>query len=103
MFTVTATGPAWSRLSGQNPKAGAKGSVCGCRAFMTGTLHRIQQETFDSQVFKQAGNGVTVNVIEAIGTLPQADAASPQKMKTQRGKAVWQLEFRINISVQRLR
>ena len=31
--------------------------------------------TSDSQLYKQAGNGVTVNVIEAIGTLlRQADA-----------------------------
>ena len=47
-----------------------QGSVCGCRAF-----DRIEQETSDSQLYKQAGNGVTVNVIEAIGTLlRQADA-----------------------------
>ena len=45
-----------------------QGSVCGCRVFMTGRLT-------DSQLYKQAGNGVTVNVIEAIGTLlRQADA-----------------------------
>ena len=37
-------------------------------------IDRIEQETSDSQLYKQAGNGVTVNVIEAIGTLlRQAD------------------------------
>lgn len=38
-------------------------------------IDRIEQDTSDSQLYKQAGNGVTVNVIEAIGTLlRQADA-----------------------------
>ena len=31
--------------------------------------HIFEQDTSDSQLDKQAGNGVTVNVIEAIGTL----------------------------------
>lgn len=29
----------------------------------------MEQDTSDSQLYKQAGNGVTVNVIEAIGKL----------------------------------
>ena len=30
---------------------------------------RMEKETSDSQLYKQAGNGVTINVIEAIGRL----------------------------------
>ena len=32
-------------------------------------IDRIEKDTSDSQLYKQAGNGVTVNVIEAIGRL----------------------------------
>ena len=66
--------PAWSCLSGQNPEAGAKG-VSAAAGLYDWQIDRIEQETSDSQLYKQAGNGVTVNVIEAIGTLlRQADA-----------------------------
>ena len=44
------------------------------QGFYDWQIDRIEQETSDSQLYKQAGNGVTVNVIEAIGTLlRQAD------------------------------
>lgn len=58
---------------GQNPEAGAKG-VSAAAGLYDWQIDRIEQETSDSQLYKQAGNGVTVNVIEAIGTLlRQAD------------------------------
>ena len=51
------------------------GGWCQGSVFYDWQIDRIEQETSDSQLYKQAGNGVTVNVIEAIGTLlRQADA-----------------------------
>ena len=55
------------------------------QGFYDWQIDRIEQETSDSQLYKQAGNGVTVNVIEAIGTLlRQTDAeirAEDEKIK----------------------
>ncbi len=39
------------------------------QCFYDWQIDRIEQDSSDSQLYKQAGNGVTVNVIEAIGTL----------------------------------
>ncbi len=103
MFTITATDRHGVTYRGRIRRLVPR-ECLRLRAFMTGRLTAVEQETSDSQLYKQAGNGVTVNVIEAIGTLlGRQIQRSGQRMKRQRGKAVWQLEFRINISVQRLR
>ena len=69
---------------GKNPEVSTR-SACGCRGFTTGRLTVQNRKTSDSQLYKQAGNGVTVNVIEAIGTLlRQTDAeirAEDEKIK----------------------
>ena len=45
------------------------------QGYHDGQIDRIITDTSDSQLYKQAGNGVTVNVIEAIGrNLREADA-----------------------------
>ena len=74
MFTITATdrhGVAYrGRIRRLVPRECLR-----LQGFYDWQIDRIEQETSDSQLYKQAGNGVTVNVIEAIGTLlRQADA-----------------------------
>ena len=45
------------------------------QGYHDGQIDRIIGDTSDSQLYKQAGNGVTVNVIEAIGrNLREVDA-----------------------------
>ena len=73
MFTITATdrhGVAYrGRIRRLVPRECLR-----LQGFYDWQIDRIEQETSDSQLYKQAGNGVTVNVIEAIGTLlRQAD------------------------------
>ena len=73
MFTITATdrhGVTYrGRIRRLVPREGRR-----LQGFYDWQIDRIEQETSDSQLYKQAGNGVTVNVIEAIGTLlRQAD------------------------------
>ena len=74
MFTITATdrhGVAYrGRIRRLVPRECLR-----LQGFYDWQIDRIEQDTSDSQLYKQAGNGVTVNVIEAIGTLlRQADA-----------------------------
>ena len=70
MFTITATdrhGVAYrGRIRRLVPRECLR-----LQGFYDWQIDRIEQETSDSQLYKQAGNGVTVNVIEAIGTLLQ--------------------------------
>ena len=70
MFTITATdrhGVAYrGRIRRMVPRE--------CRrlqGFYDWQIDHKEQETSDNQLYKQAGNGVTVNVIEAIGRLLQ--------------------------------
>ena len=91
MFTITATdrhGVAYRAESG-----GWCQGVSRLQGFYDWQIDRIEQETSDSQLYKQAGNGVTVNVIEAIGTLlRQADAeirAEDEKDKEVRQYGSW--------------
>lgn len=103
MFTITATdrhGVAYrSRIRKLVPRECLR-----LQGFYDWQLTALNRILPDSQLYKQAGNGVTVNVIEATESLLwQAGAETGQRMKRQRGKAVWQLEFRISTSVQRLR
>ena len=37
------------------------------QGYRDGQISKMEKETSDNQLYKQAGNGVTVNVIEAIG------------------------------------
>ena len=37
------------------------------QGYWDGQISKMEKETSDNQLYKQAGNGVTVNVIEAIG------------------------------------
>ncbi len=84
MFTITATdrhGVAYrGRIRRLVPRECLR-----LQGFYDWQIDRIEQDTSDSQLYKQAGNGVTVNVIEAIGTLlRQADAqirAADEKTK----------------------
>ena len=74
MFTITATdrhGVAYrGRIRRLVPRECLR-----LQGFYDWQIDRIEQDTSDSQLYKQAGNGVTVNVIEAIGTLlRQVDA-----------------------------
>mgnify|MGYP000547352678 CR=1 FL=1 len=104
MFTITATDRHGVAYRGRIRKLVPR-ECLRLQGFYDWQIDRTEQDTSDSQLYKQAGNGVTVNVIEAIGTLlRQADAEIRARgMKRQRGKAVWQLEFRISTSVQKLK
>ena len=99
MFTITATdrhGVAYrGRIRRLVPRECLR-----LQGFYDWQIDRIEQETSDSQLYKQAGNGVTVNVIEAIGTLlRQADDRDHQAEGCgESGRAVWNkggLQWRI--------
>jgi hypothetical protein len=79
MFTITATDRHGILPIGAESEGWCQGSVCGCRVFMTGRLISIDRRLLTAQLYKQAGNGVTVNVIEAIGTIvrQKADSRTP--------------------------
>lgn len=67
-------GPAWGRIPWEDPQADTK-ECLRLQGYHDGQIDRIISDTSDSQLYKQAGNGVTVNVIEAIGrNLREADA-----------------------------
>lgn len=74
MFTITATDRHGVAYRGRIRKLVPR-ECLRLQGFYDWQIDRIEQDTSDSQLYKQAGNGVTVNVIEAIGTLlRQADA-----------------------------
>ena len=73
MFTITATDRHGVTYRGRIRRLVPR-ECLRLQGFYDWQIDRIEQETSDSQLYKQAGNGVTVNVIEAIGTLlRQAD------------------------------
>ena len=73
MFTITATDRHGVAYRGRIRKLVPR-ECLRLQGFYDWQIDRIEQDTSDSQLYKQAGNGVTVNVIEAIGTLlRQAD------------------------------
>ena len=84
MFTITATDRHGVAYRGRIRKLVPR-ECLRLQGFYDWQIDRIEQETSDSQLYKQAGNGVTVNVIEAIGTLlRQTDAeirAEDEKIK----------------------
>lgn len=74
MFTITATDRHGVAYRGRIRKLVPR-ECLRLQGFYDWQIDCIEQDTSDSQLYKQAGNGVTVNVIEAIGTLlRQADA-----------------------------
>ncbi len=74
MFTITATDRHGVAYRGRIRKLVPR-ECLRLQGFYDWQIDRTEQDTSDSQLYKQAGNGVTVNVIEAIGTLlRQADA-----------------------------
>ena len=68
MFTITATDRHGVAYRGRIRKLVPR-ECLRLQGFYDWQIDRIEQDTSDSQLYKQAGNGVTVNVIEAIGTL----------------------------------
>ena len=84
MFTITATDRHGVAYRGRIRKLVPR-ECLRLQGFYDWQIDRIEQDTSDSQLYKQAGNGVTVNVIEAIGTLlRQTDAeirAEDEKIK----------------------
>ena len=70
MFTITATDRHGVTYRGRIRRLVPR-ECLRLQGFYDWQIDRIEQETSDSQLYKQAGNGVTVNVIEAIGRLLQ--------------------------------
>ena len=70
MFTITATDRHGVAYQGRIRRLVPR-ECLRLQGFYDWQIDRIEQDTSDSQLYKQAGNGVTVNVIEAIGTLLQ--------------------------------
>ena len=66
MFTITATdrhGVVYhGRIRRLTPRECLR-----LQGYRDGQISKMEKETSDNQLYKQAGNGVTVNVIEAIG------------------------------------
>lgn len=74
MFTITATDRHGVEYHGRIRRLTPR-ECLRLQGYHDGQIDRIIGDTSDSQLYKQAGNGVTVNVIEAIGrNLRAADA-----------------------------
>ncbi len=71
MFTITATDRHGSLVSRQNKKVDVPRECLRLQGYYDWQIDKIIDSTSDAQLYKQAGNGVTVNVIEAIGRLLQ--------------------------------
>ena len=68
MFTITATDRHGVAYRGRIRKLVPR-ECLRLQGFYDWQIDLMEQDTSDSQLYKQAGNGVTVNVIEAIGKL----------------------------------
>lgn len=66
MFTITATDRHGVEYHGRIRRLTPR-ECLRLQGYHDGQIDRIIEDTSDSQLYKQAGNGVTVNVIEAIG------------------------------------
>ncbi len=66
MFTITATDRHGAEYHGRIRRLTPR-ECLRLQGYHDGQIDRIIEGTSDSQLYKQAGNGVTVNVIEAIG------------------------------------
>ena len=66
MFTITATDRHGAEYHGRIRRLTPR-ECLRLQGYHDGQIDRIIEDTSDSQLYKQAGNGVTVNVIEAIG------------------------------------
>ena len=85
---------------GQSRKSWCQGSVLRLQGFYDWQIDRIKQGDFGRPLYKQAGNGVTVDVIEAIGTLLwQADTEMQQGGRRQSAGSM-AIGIQINILVQ---
>lgn len=68
MFTITATDRHGVVYRGRIRKLVPR-ECLRLQGYYDWQIDRMEKETSDSQLYKQAGNGVTINVIEAIGRL----------------------------------
>ena len=66
MFTITATDRHGVEYHGRIRRLTPR-ECLRLQGYHDARIDRIIKDTSDSQLYKQAGNGVTVNVIEAIG------------------------------------
>lgn len=79
MFTLTATDRHGVEYHGRIRRLTPR-ECLRLQGFNDGQIDRIITDTSDSQLYKQAGNGVMVNVIEAIGrNLREIDAKLKEK------------------------
>ncbi len=74
VFTITAAGRQGSAYHGRIRRLTPR-ECLRLQGYHDARIDRIIKDTSDSQLYKQAGNGVTVNVIESIGrSLREIDA-----------------------------
>ena len=66
MFTITATDRHGVIYHGRIRRLTPR-ECLRLQGYRDGQISKMEKETSDNQLYKQAGNGVTVNVIEAIG------------------------------------
>lgn len=83
MFTITATDRHGVIYHGRIRRLTPR-ECFRLQGYYDSQIDRIIGETSDSQLYKQAGNGVTVNVVEAIGR--NIRAVDEERKKTDSGK-----------------